>query len=210
MPWLVSSGYNVLKQEQAQSCGYCCIGMVANLIDDRKDSESSLVATGRQIGGIQSYDRATKDRVGMQRTMLVDAEEELGGALPHWGSGTYSDHLAKVLCEGFRINAKAYDSQGSGAMKGAMRGVSANQYMIALVSWTAGGGHWVVVTQRAKRGLGSASDYTVLDPGDGATTTNRGSTEYTSPNGSKGTFAGAYVLVNGRMASKTTDRVKVF
>ena len=211
MPWITDGGYRVLKQEHEQSCGYCCIGMVLNLVDQRQDTESSLVATGRQIGGAGAYDRAAKDRVGAVRTFIVDAAEEQSGKLPHWGSGTYGDHLAQVLREGFHMNAKYHAGKSTGDMKGAMRAVSANQYMIALVLWngSGGGGHWVLVTSRATRGWGSASNYTVLDPG-GSVVTNRGSTTYTAANGATGNFAGYYVLVQGRAASKgVTGGVKV-
>jgi hypothetical protein len=209
VPWINVSGHDVLKQSDAQSCGYCCIGMVVDLVNGgAKNPESSIIATGRSIDGAGAYDRATKDRVGVVPTMLIAAAEEQYGELPSWGSGTYGDHLARVLTQGFKINAKNYVGQSTGAMKGAIRSVSADTYLIALVLWSGGGGHWVLITGRKTRGLGRASDYTILDPA-GEVVTNRGSTTY-SPSYGTGQFAGCYVKVTGGtlFATKATG-VKV-
>jgi hypothetical protein len=210
MPWINVDGWDVLKQSHEQSCGYCCIGMVVNLIEGgRKDREESIVAAGRSVGGVGAYDRHAKDRVGAVQTPLVQAAYEEFGALPHWGSGTYGNHLAQVLRRHYRMDATYYKDQGTSAIKSAMRGVSAKQYMIALVQWDGGGGHWVLVVERHKRGWGYSSDYAVLDPG-GYVTINRGSSIYNTVSGARGKFGGYFVLVSGygQLESKSTG-VKV-
>ena len=196
MPWQGS----VLKQPQMQSCGYCCVGMVINLIEGGsvQMEEQSLVAAGKQLDP-QAYDRATFDRVGMQPTPIVHAAYQQKGKLPHFGSGTYGQHLAALLRR-FQVNAK----YGTGSVKSAMRGVTAGKPLIALVQWKKGGGHWVVVSGRGKH-FGRASDYAILDPG-GYAFDNKGSTDYKPPYNQEGKFANYYVQVLGRLR---TDYKKV-
>ena len=45
MPW---EG-RVLRQTHQQSCGYCCVGMVANLVDNRMGIDLSIVAMGKRL-----------------------------------------------------------------------------------------------------------------------------------------------------------------
>ncbi len=207
MPWITVGTTEVLQQQDAQSCGYCCIGMALHRVHGRRDTESSIVATGARLEG-GAYDRRTGDRVGLVATPLVAAAAAQGD-LEHWGSGTYGNHLARVLTEGYNLQATYHGGRSTAQMKAAMRSVSADQSMIALVLWNGGGGgHWVLVTGRATRGWGSASDYTILDPA-GEVTVNRGSTAYTSSGGA-GTFAGYYVMVGTRqVVTGQTARVKV-
>ena len=194
MSWIVDSGYNILAQEQEQSCGYCCVGMVLNQFDtSARHSEQSLVATGTRLSP-GAYDRAAHNRVGAVQTFIVQSVYEQRGVLPHWGSGTYGNHLAQVLRD-YRIDA----TYQTGSVKAAMRSVGPGRPVIALVNWDQGGGHWVVVVARATRGLGQASDYTILDPA-GHTVINRGSTTYAPPY-DQGVFANYYVTVKGRLAS---------
>lgn len=196
MPWITNGGKAVLRQSQKQSCGYCCIGMILNLVDPHqpKNSESSLVAEGKRLDPT-AYDRAAMDRVGARPTPIIHAAYEQHHKIPHWGSGTYGNHLAQVL-RSYRINAKYH---GGSTVKTAMRTVTAAQPLIVLVNWKGGGGHWVVVVSRSKRGLGKASDYTILDPG-GHAVVNRGSTNYIPPyNAQGGTFANYFVTLSGRL-----------
>lgn len=196
MPW---QG-RVLKQSHMQSCGYCCVGMVMNLVEGgsvRMD-EQSLVAAGKQLDP-QAYDRAAMDRVGAKQTPIVMAAYEQSGKIPYYGSGTYGQHLAGLLRH-LQIDAK----YGTGSAKTAMRAVTAGKPMIVLVQWAKGGGHWVVVTGRGKH-FGRASDYHILDPG-GYEFDNKGSTDYKPPYNQAGKFANYYVQVKGRLR---TDYKKV-
>jgi len=197
MPWISVGGKSVLQQSQKQSCGYCCIGMILNLVDSAKPrhTEASLVGHGKTLDPT-AYDRAAMDRVGARATPIVHAAYEQHHKIPHWGSGTYGNHLAAVL-RSYQIDAKYH---GGGSVKSAMRTVTAIRPLIVLVNWKAGGGHWVLVISRKTRGWGSPSDYTILDPG-GHTVINRGSTTYIPPyNSQGGNFANFYVTVNGRLA----------
>ncbi len=196
MAWISSGGESILKQSQQQSCGYCCAGMILNLVDPAKPkhTEQSLVSAGKQLDPT-AYDRAAMDRVGARQTPIVRAAYQQTGKIPHWGSGTYGNHLADVLRD-YQIDAKY---QGGSDVKSAMRAVTPGKPLIVLVQWQAGGGHWVVVKARKKRGIGSASDYTILDPG-GHKVVNRGSTTYDPPYGGTGKFANYFVKVNGRLA----------
>ncbi|MDX1811168.1 MAG: hypothetical protein R3240_04425 [Gammaproteobacteria bacterium] len=202
------SGNNVLAQDQEQSCGYCCIGMVVNHLDPTFfPSEESLVAAGKREGSGE-YDKAPVDIIGAQQTFLVQAAYEEFGHLPYWGTGTYGKHLADILTNQYQINATYQANQSDTNRKRAMRAVTAGHPMIVLVQWDGGGGHWVLVVGRATRGWGKASDYTILDPS-GDVVINRGSTNYTAANGSKGKFAGYYVTVEGKIAQAQLPRVKV-
>jgi len=168
--------------------------MVLNRVNTGGDKrqETSLIAAGKKLDP-HAYDRAAMDRVGAVYTPIVAAAHEQTGKLPHWGSGTYGNHLADVL-RSFQIDAEYKTS----SVKNAMRRVTASKPLIVLVQWAAGGGHWVVVVSRRTRGLGRASDYTILDPG-GHTVVNRGSSTYTAQNGSTGKFANYFVAVKGRI-----------
>lgn len=191
MPWMG----RVLQQSHAQSCGYCCAGMVVNEMESGhcQLSESSLVAAGKRLDP-SAYDRAAKDRVGASMTPLVRAAYEQRGQLPHWGSGTYGNHLADVLGN-YQIAATYHQ----GDVKTAMRTVVPGKPLIVLVQWHGGGGHWVVVVGR-NRHFGRASDYRILDPA-GHEFDNKGSTTYDPPYNATGRFANYYVSVTGRIAA---------
>lgn len=202
------SGHNVLAQDQEQSCGYCCIGMVINHLDSTFfPTEQSLVAAGKREG-TGEYDKAPVDIVGAKQTMLVEAAYEQYGYTPYWGSGTFGKHLADVLKNQYQIDATYHNGTSDTVRKKAMRSVIMGQPMIVLVQWTGGGGHWVVVVSRSTRGWGRASDYTILDPS-GHVVINRGSTNYTAHNGTKGKFSGYYVTIQGKTATGSLPRVKV-
>lgn len=199
MPWQGE----VLKQKQKQSCGYCCIGMVARLIDSKHPQygEQGIVAAGKGLDP-NAYDRAAMDRVGAKATPIIAAAREEFGVVPHWGTGTYGQHLAQVLRESFQIDALY---QGASPSKSAMRRATEKKPVIVLVSWNGGGGHWVVVKKRRTRGPGRSSDYTILDP-QGHVVVNRGSTDYSPPYGGHGTFANYFVEIRGKLP---TRRVKL-
>jgi hypothetical protein len=184
--------YRVLQQDQAQSCGLCCIGMVLNLIDKREVSEVSLAARSRDLDPETAdrpaaYQRATKDRVGFVKMVTAKADPGLGvmgerrilsghaapdyGKRESLGKGTAASHLLKVLAD-YRVGA-----QKAVSVKEAMRAVSPGRPSLVLVQIT-GGHHWVLVVNRETR-YGRASIYTILDPF-GLATTNTGSDTYTA------------------------------
>jgi hypothetical protein len=199
--WNQSGGFWVLKQSHGESCGYCCIGMALCLRDAShpRTPEKNLIVTGTAIGGSGAYSRDPRDRVNAVPTPVVSC----GYYRPKYGVGTYGNHLAQVLNEGYHLTATYYGSTGVGRMKDAMRSVRHDRLMIVLVRWHAGGGHWVLVVRRHTRGWGAQSDYTILDP-IGNVTPNRGSTVYsaTYDDGTTaiGDFADYYVMIEGRPA----------
>jgi hypothetical protein len=198
----------ILKQSQMQSCGYCCVGMVVNLIHDYKPSEVSVVSEGGKISSGATaaegkYHRFTGDRPGAVKTVLVEAAEEEFGRTPTWGVGTYGQHLRDVL-NSFRVAAIYHGDQNAAQRKAIIRAASPSNPVITLVLWNGGGGHWVVVKSRRKGSSGGESVYTILDPGADREVRNNGSTIYIAPYGQTGSFAGYLISVQGQIASAPT------
>jgi len=103
------------------------------------------------------------------------------------------------LLREYSINATYVGNPGDLVTpKTAMRHVGTDKYVIALVQWAAGGGHWVLVVHRNTH-LGRASDYKVLDPA-GYVVENKGSTDYHPPyDPAGGSFSEYHVKIEGRL-----------
>ncbi|MES2068885.1 MAG: hypothetical protein V4488_00955 [Pseudomonadota bacterium] len=209
MSWITryQAGNNILKQTDAQSCGYCCVGMIVNLLDVTNfQTEESLKIAGERVdSGGGAYDRATADRPGLVKMVGADEMMKNLGTKVSVGSGTDGIHLAKLLKREYSIDA-TYHAGTVAEMKTAMRAANAKHPMIVAVEWAGGSGHWVVVSGRSTGGWGSASDYTILDPS-GHRVINKGSTNYVAENKSKGKFGGYYITVNGKLAMAKGPKV---
>lgn len=187
MGWTQHHGYWVLQQNDQLTCGYCCVGMVVNLIDGSKPSENSL-----------KYGSGTKGNRGQAAMDMANAkamEIHNPHATTNSLDGTYGNHLAHVLFKNYRINAE----YGEKSVRDVMRSATPSAPLIVLVKWGIrgdGAGHWVVVAKRKTQGKGKDSDYIILDPWNGKATKNIGSRQY-KPKYNNGWFSNYYVKING-------------
>lgn len=187
------ASFRIYQQSEIQSCGLACVLMVKRIIDGSQLTERILKD---QMGGKgffgtgdDQYDVATKDRfAGMQRTALTSTAVATGDA--HYGSGT-ARLAVRAMLDQLGI---AYSTAGNA--RAAIRKVAPGKPVIAGVTWTGGGGHWVLVVGRQKNAKGASSNYYILDPGDNTQVVNNlTSRVYTAPYGSVGRFDDDFVAI---------------
>ena len=164
--------------------------MLVSLITAQELTLDTVLQVARNEPGYVNW-RGGADLAGAIPTVGVQM-----GAIISVGQGSYGDHLRhvlqKLLHEYCPINhvaepGVAFHETKIGALKKKMRNVTETKPMIVRIEWSGLGGHWVVVSSRNKRGLGKASDYTILDP-IGNISKNRGSTNFHTMSGNA-TFA---------------------
>ena len=139
--------FDVLIQEQEADCGLCCVAMVVNLLGQGKPT-SGMVKTNLKKG---AYKPSTQDRVGFAPTPLAVVRP---GVATH-SNGTYLQSLQPVLTK-WHINS-VYRGP-SPNVQAAIAGAYAGKPIICHVTWTSGGGHWVVITHSM------GNSHYVLDP----------------------------------------------
>ncbi len=189
--WINVPEGRVLRQlSDTNSCGYCCVAMVVGLITGQELSLTTVLKVARNETGYVNW-RGGADLAGAIPTVGVRM-----GEIASIGEGSYGHHLQHVLarlldeyCPVNRVAAPGvtFHETKISALKKKMRNVSEVKPMIVRIEWSGSGGHWVVVSGRKKRGLGKASDYTILDP-IGNISKNRGSTNFHTISGNA-TFA---------------------
>lgn len=139
--------FDVLIQEEEADCGLCCIAMVVNLLGHGKPT-SSMVKKNLPKG---AYKPSTKDRVGFAPSILSAVTPDVA----EHSNGTYLLTLKQALsCWGI---TSSYNGPSSD-IRGAIASAHAGKPIIAHVTWSAGGGHWVVITHSM------GNSHYVLDP----------------------------------------------
>jgi hypothetical protein len=151
MAWVTQEkagrSFDILFQDQEADCGLCCVAMVVNLFGLGKPT-SSAVKQDLKEG---SYKPSTKDRSGFSPSVLTMV---LPDTSTH-SDGTYLISLQSVLKK-WKIGS-VYNSSLTN-VQAAIQGAVAGAPIICHVTWTGGGGHWVVITHSM-----GASHY-ILDP----------------------------------------------
>lgn len=141
--------FDVLIQEQEADCGLCCVAMIVNLLGQGKPSSNAIRAQ-LQSG---AYKPSTQDRSGFKPTILAAVRPEVA---TH-SLGTYLQNLQQVLTK-YKINSAYNGPAEINNVQTAIKTAYAGKPIICHVSWTNGGGHWVVITHA------SGNSHYVLDP----------------------------------------------
>jgi len=139
--------FDILIQDQEADCGLCCVAMVVNLLGQGKPS-SSMVKNNLPKG---AYKPSTKDRVGFAPSMLSAVLPDVS---THSG-GTYLANLQEALT---KWQIASVDDTASSNVQAAIQGAVAGKPIINHVTWTNGGGHWVVISHAM------GASYYILDP----------------------------------------------
>ncbi|MFV1873549.1 MAG: cysteine peptidase family C39 domain-containing protein [Oleiphilus sp.] len=139
--------FDVLIQEQEADCGLCCVAMIVNQKGQGKPSSSMV----KNLIGKQNYQPSTKDRAWAAPSILTLT---VTPTETH-SSGTYLKSLQDAL------NTYGVKSTYCGPhanIQGAIKNATADQPIIAHVTWNSGAGHWVVITHS------QGNSHYVLDP----------------------------------------------
>jgi hypothetical protein len=127
--------FDILLQDHEADCGLCCVAMVVNLLKQGKPNSATVKEALRN----GAYNPSTKDRAAFKPSLLTAVLPDVSTR----SSGTYLLELQKVLTT-WKI-ASTYDISVSN-VQAAIQGAVAGQPIICHVTWTSGGGHWVVIT----------------------------------------------------------------
>lgn len=139
--------FDVLIQAQEADCGLCCVAMVVNLLGQGKPTSGTVKAELDK----GAYSPSTQDRAAFAPSLLSKVLPDLSTHSP----GTYLRSLQAVLTKWGIASVEDNDIYN---VQAAIQGAIAGQPIICHVTWTIGGGHWVVITHSM-----GASHY-VLDP----------------------------------------------
>lgn len=202
MAWIDTNANNfeIQQQNESQSCGMACLVMVMELTGNGRPTEKAVAATSSEHGG--KYISAVTDRPSFKNAprMLTATNAVTLNSY----EGTDITNLAAVL-NSYQINtsnvapAHSVGQAPSASLEATWGLVEDAKPAIAHVSWTGGGGHFVVVAKyKAKTGLfkKSKKTLTVYDPSYGLVYQDVSSTNpYAPQQGLAGSFSGWVVLV---------------
>ena len=175
----------VCVQSKTDECAEACAGMVIAMTKARFVDLATLRATSQAVGGAE-YRPSPKDAGAKVKDPRYAALASVLMAGKGSEAGTGGGNLVDIL-RSFGVASTRHRGSVATTIKDA---AATGKPVIAGVSWSGGGGHFIVIHGSSKQ------KYCVLDPGhEGVVnTTPVGSVSYMSPYGSTGVFDECIVL----------------
>lgn len=147
--------HSIVDQAKGSSCGPTCVRMVCKMATGKEVGEELVRKLVETDEGAATVSTITSEKGGGATSGSHNWGAHGGWGQAGGGAGSYSANLANVL-KGLGLSKARVDT---GTVGTALNNTTQKRPGIAIVSWTGGGAHFIVVAGKV-----SSGNYLILDP----------------------------------------------